>query len=85
MTEADVLRVVAKSGSATAFQIADEVTSGGEPVSAEAIRILAKRAGIEKFIGEDGQPRYRLRSPECCMPACEYAGPPGTCPVHDQS
>jgi hypothetical protein len=85
VTEEEVLRVIAQSGSATASQIADEVSSGGQPVSPEAIRILAKRAGIEKFVAEDGPPRYRLRYRKCCLPECDYTGPPGTCPVHDQS
>lgn len=57
----DVVRaVLAKLGSATASEIAQEITQAGAPVSGRAVRFLAERAGAETFVGEDGQRRYRL-------------------------
>jgi len=55
-----VRAVLAKLGSATAAEIAIEITSAGAPVSGRAIRFLAERAGAHTFVGEDGQRRYRL-------------------------
>jgi len=55
-----VRAVLAKLGSATAAQIATEITTAGAPVSGRAIRFLAERAGAQTFVGEDGQRRYRL-------------------------
>ena len=55
-----VRAVLAKLGSATASEIAKEITSAGAPVSGRAVRFLAERAGAQTFVGEDGQRRYRL-------------------------
>ena len=55
-----VRAVLAKLGSATASEIAQEITNAGAPVSGRAVRFLAERAGAETFVGDDGQRRYRL-------------------------
>ena len=55
-----VRAVLAKLGSATASEIAQEITTAGAPVSGRAVRFLAERAGARTFVGEDGQRRYRL-------------------------
>jgi hypothetical protein len=55
-----VRAVLAKLGSATAAEIAHEITSAGAAVSGRAVRFLAERAGAQTFVGEDGQRRYRL-------------------------
>ncbi|MBV8194304.1 MAG: hypothetical protein JOY80_02110 [Candidatus Dormibacteraeota bacterium] len=55
-----VRAVLAKLGSATASEIAVEITKAGAPVSGRAVRFLAERAGAQTFVGEDGQRRYRL-------------------------
>jgi len=55
-----VRAVLAKLGSATASEIAKEITAAGAPVSGRAVRFLAERAGAQTFVGEDGQRRYRL-------------------------
>ena len=58
---AEVVRaVLAKFGTATAAEIAQEITKAGAPVSGRAVRFLAERAGAQTFIGEDGQRRYRI-------------------------
>ena len=58
---ADVVRaVVAKLGSATASEIASEITLAGVPVSGRAVRFIAERAGATTSVGEDGQRRYRF-------------------------
>jgi hypothetical protein len=58
---AEVVRaVLAKFGTATAAEIAQEITKAGAPVSGRAVRFLAERAGAHTFIGEDGQRRYRI-------------------------
>lgn len=90
----DVVRaVLVKLGSATSAQIAEEITAAGAPVSSDAVRILAKRAGIGSFVDRNGQLRYRfvqrslddvLYNERRCY-LCDHFGPPGTCPVHDQS
>lgn len=55
-----VRAVLAKLGSATASEIAREITTAGAPVSGRAVRFLAERAGAQAVVGEDGQRRYRL-------------------------
>lgn len=55
-----VRAVLAKLGSATASEIALEITKAGAPVSGRAVRFLAERAGAHTFVGDDGQRRYRL-------------------------
>lgn len=55
-----VKAVLAKLGTATASEIAREITAAGAPVSGRAVRFLAERAGAQTFVGEDGQRRYRL-------------------------
>jgi hypothetical protein len=55
-----VRAVLAKLGSATASEIAKEITAAGAPVSGRAVRFLAERAGAQTMVGEDGQRRYRL-------------------------
>lgn len=58
---AEVVRaVLAKFGTATAAEIAQEITKAGAPVSGRAVRFLAERAGAQTFVGEDGQRRYRM-------------------------
>jgi len=58
---AEVVRAaLAKLGSATAAEIAQEITRAGAPVSGRAVRFLAERAGAQTFTGDDGQRRYRL-------------------------
>lgn len=58
---AEVVRaVLAKFGTATAAEIAQEITKAGAPVSGRAVRFLAERAGAQTFKGEDGQRRYRI-------------------------
>lgn len=58
---AEVVRaVLAKLGTATAAEIAQEITKAGAPVSGRAVRFLAERAGAQTFKGEDGQRRYRM-------------------------
>lgn len=58
---AEVVRaVLAKFGTATAAEIAQEITKAGAPVSGRAVRFLAERAGAQTFVGEDGQRRYRI-------------------------
>ena len=60
VTSEVVRAVLAKLGSATASEIAQEITKAGAPVSGRAVRFLAERAGAETFVGDDGQRRYRL-------------------------
>lgn len=60
VTSEVVRAVLAKLGSATASEIASEITKAGAPVSGRAVRFLAERAGAETFVGDDGQRRYRL-------------------------
>jgi hypothetical protein len=55
-----VLATIGKLGSATASEIARELSVLGDPVSGRAVRWLAERAGAATTVGEDGQLRYRL-------------------------
>jgi hypothetical protein len=55
-----VRAVLAKLGTATASEIAREITAAGAPVSGRAVRFLAERAGAQTLVGEDGQRRYKL-------------------------
>jgi hypothetical protein len=55
-----VLATIGKLGSATAAEIAKELSVLGDQVSGRAVRWLAERAGAATTLGEDGQLRYRL-------------------------
>ena len=55
-----VLATIGKLGSASASEIARELSAFGDPVSGRAVRWLAERAGAATVVGEDGQLRYRL-------------------------
>jgi septal ring factor EnvC (AmiA/AmiB activator) len=55
-----VLATIGKLGSASASEIAKELSGLGDPVSGRAVRWLAERAGAATAVGEDGQLRYRL-------------------------
>ncbi len=55
-----VLATIGKLGSATASEIAKELSRLGDEVSGRAVRWLAERAGAATIVGEDGQLRYRL-------------------------
>jgi hypothetical protein len=55
-----VLATIGKLGSATASEIAKELSVLGDQVSGRAVRWLAERAGAATTLGEDGQLRYRL-------------------------
>jgi len=55
-----VLATIGKLGSATASEIAKELSVLGDHVSGRAVRWLAERAGAATVVGEDGQLRYRL-------------------------
>jgi hypothetical protein len=55
-----VLATIGKLGSATAAEIAKELSVLGDQVSGRAVRWLAERAGAATSVGEDGQLRYRL-------------------------
>jgi hypothetical protein len=55
-----VLATIGKLGTATASEIARELSGLGDPVSGRAVRWLAERAGAATTVGEDGQLRYRL-------------------------
>jgi hypothetical protein len=57
-----VLATIGKLGSATASEIAKELSVLGDQVSGRAVRWLAERAGAATTVGEDGQLRYRLPS-----------------------
>jgi hypothetical protein len=57
-----VLATIGKLGSATASEIARELSVLGDQVSGRAVRWLAERAGAATTVGEDGQLRYRLPS-----------------------
>ncbi len=55
-----VLATIGKLGSASASEIAKELSGLGDQVSGRAVRWLAERAGAATVVGEDGQLRYRL-------------------------
>lgn len=55
-----VLATIGKLGSASASEIAKELSGLGDEVSGRAVRWLAERAGAATVVGEDGQLRYRL-------------------------
>jgi hypothetical protein len=55
-----VLATIGKLGSATASEIAKELSVLGDEVSGRAVRWLAERAGAATVVGDDGQLRYRL-------------------------
>ena len=55
-----VLATIGKLGSASASEIATELSGLGDQVSGRAVRWLAERAGAATVVGEDGQLRYRL-------------------------
>jgi hypothetical protein len=58
---ADVVRaVIGRMGSATAGEIAEEITKAGTPVSGRAIRHIAKVAGAVARPGEAGRMVYTL-------------------------
>ncbi|HEY2703358.1 MAG TPA: hypothetical protein VGL20_06680 [Candidatus Dormibacteraeota bacterium] len=58
---ADVVRaVIGRMGSATAGEIAQQITSAGTPVSGRAIRHIAKVAGAVARPGEGGRMVYTL-------------------------
>lgn len=58
----DVVRaVIGKLGTASAAEIADQITAAGTPVSGRAIRHIAKAAGAVMRPGEDGRMVYSLR------------------------
>lgn len=57
-----VLATIGKLGTATASEIARELSVLGDPVSGRAVRWLAERAGAATTVGDDGQLRYRLPS-----------------------
>lgn len=55
-----VRAALAKLGTATAGEIAREITKAGASVSGRAIRFLAEGAGARTFVGNDGKRRYTL-------------------------
>jgi hypothetical protein len=55
-----VLATIGKLGSASASEIAKELSGFGDQVSGRAVRWLAERAGAATVVGDDGQLRYRL-------------------------
>lgn len=55
-----VLATIGKLGSASAAEIAKELSGLGDHVSGRAVRWLAERAGAATIVGDDGQLRYRL-------------------------
>jgi hypothetical protein len=55
-----VLATIGKLGSASASEIARELSGLGDQVSGRAVRWLAERAGAATVVGDDGQLRYRL-------------------------
>jgi hypothetical protein len=55
-----VLATIGKLGSASASEIAKELSGLGDQVSGRAVRWLAERAGAATAVGDDGQLRYRL-------------------------
>lgn len=58
---ADVVRaVIGRMGSATASEIAAQITRSGTPVSGRAIRHIARVAGAVARPGEDGRMVYTL-------------------------
>jgi len=57
-----VLATIGKLGSASASEIARELSGFGDQVSGRAVRWLAERAGAATVVGDDGQLRYRLPS-----------------------
>jgi hypothetical protein len=58
---ADVVRaVIGKLGTATAGEIAGQITAAGTPVSGRAIRHIAKGAGAVMRPGDDGRMIYSL-------------------------
>jgi hypothetical protein len=57
-----VLATIGKLGSASASEIAKELSVLGDHVSGRAVRWLAERAGAATVVGDDGQLRYRLPS-----------------------
>jgi hypothetical protein len=57
-----VLATIGKLGTATASEIAKELSVLGDQVSGRAVRWLAERAGAATSVGDDGQLRYRLPS-----------------------
>ena len=58
---ADVVRaVIGRMGSATASEIAEQITRAGTPVSGRAIRHIARVAGAVARPGEDGRMVYTL-------------------------
>ncbi|HEY0411258.1 MAG TPA: hypothetical protein VGE42_13435, partial [Candidatus Dormibacteraeota bacterium] len=58
---ADVVRaVIGRMGSATAGEIAEQITKAGTPVSGRAIRHIAKVAGAVARPGEAGRMVYTL-------------------------
>jgi hypothetical protein len=58
---ADVVRaVIGRLGTATASEIADQITRAGSPVSGRAVRHIAKVAGAVARPGEDGRMVYSL-------------------------
>lgn len=57
-----VLATIGKLGSASASEIARELSGLGDQVSGRAVRWLAERAGAATVVGDDGQLRYRLPS-----------------------
>ena len=60
VTPAVVRAVIGKLGSATAGEIAAQVSTAGAPVSGRAIRHIAKGAGAVMRRGDDGQMLYSL-------------------------
>jgi hypothetical protein len=60
VTPATVPATIGKLGSASASEIAKELSVLGDQVSGRAVRWLAERAGAATVVGEDGQLRYRL-------------------------
>ncbi len=58
---ADVVRaVIGRLGTATAAEIAEQITRAGTPVSGRAVRHIAKVAGAIARPGEDGRMVYAL-------------------------
>ena len=55
-----VRAVIGRLGSATAGEIAEEITKAGTPVSGRAIRHIAKVAGAVARPGEAGRMVYTL-------------------------
>ena len=60
VTPAVVLAVIGKLGTATAGEIAAQVSTAGAPVSGRAIRHIAKGAGAMMRRGDDGRILYSL-------------------------